>query len=213
MPWTPIATTRSARRHASSLTRAWSWSRPLATRARILRGRNSTASSTRRASSRRSSPSGPRTASAPMPATTTWWLPIRAGGGTAESRRCDAAGEAGAPGPDLFNARGCAAFDCGGSHARDDHRLPHLQVGRWAHHGPFVRYGREPDTKYQKVYGLGVLLADGTTEALGMLVADGTLMSDGVLAKATTYTYRVRAFNLGGSSSYSNSASGTTKSR
>ena len=37
-------------------------------------------------------------------------------------------------------------------------------------------------TKYQRVYALGVLLADGTAlNANGVLVADGTLLSDGVL--------------------------------
>ncbi|HLM55521.1 MAG TPA: S8 family serine peptidase [Pyrinomonadaceae bacterium] len=35
-------------------------------------------------------------------------------------------------------------------------------------------------TKYQSVYGLGVLLADGTVEANGALLADAVLMSDGV---------------------------------
>lgn len=37
-------------------------------------------------------------------------------------------------------------------------------------------------TKYQAVYGLGVLLADGTTlNASGVLLADGALMSDGIV--------------------------------
>jgi hypothetical protein len=36
-------------------------------------------------------------------------------------------------------------------------------------------------TKYQKVYGLGVLLGDGTLVSDGVLLADRALMSDGVL--------------------------------
>ncbi|HEX8164025.1 MAG TPA: S8 family peptidase, partial [Pyrinomonadaceae bacterium] len=35
-------------------------------------------------------------------------------------------------------------------------------------------------TKYQAVYGLGVLLADGTVEANGVLLADAVLLSDGI---------------------------------
>ncbi|MBV9927520.1 MAG: S8 family serine peptidase [Acidobacteria bacterium] len=36
-------------------------------------------------------------------------------------------------------------------------------------------------TKYQRVYGLGVLLNDGSLMSDGVLVADGSLMSDGVI--------------------------------
>jgi hypothetical protein len=43
--------------------------------------------------------------------------------------------------------------------------------------------------------------------------ANVTKFSATGLVKATTYRYRVRAFNAGGNSAYSNIAAGTTKSR
>ncbi|HVF42370.1 MAG TPA: S8 family serine peptidase [Pyrinomonadaceae bacterium] len=36
-------------------------------------------------------------------------------------------------------------------------------------------------TKYQKIYGLGTLMSDGTLEVSGVMLSDGTLMSDGVM--------------------------------
>jgi subtilisin family serine protease len=43
-------------------------------------------------------------------------------------------------------------------------------------------------TKYQGVYGTGVLLTDGTFEADGVLLTDGVLMSDGVLLSDSILT-------------------------
>ena len=40
---------------------------------------------------------------------------------------------------------------------------------------------------------------------------NATSYTDGGLARRTTYTYRVRAYNTAGDSAYSNEASGTTK--